>query len=384
MPGRKLTSIAGISFLLLLALVIITVNGCANETKKQEYITIGVLLPLTGEGSDEGLRALNGLQLAKSEINEKGGILGKKLDFIVLNDRGSEDYIRRQYNALKERGVVAVIGSSYSNVTLSLAREAEKDGLPVISPTASNPEVTKGRSNVFSAIFIDDYQAEAMAHFARSSLKAETAVVFCNINSDGFKHIAEVFSESFKSRGGQITAVDYFVDKGDFPALLKRNASNPPDVIFCPESTLTAAALANAAYEAGFHNTHLLGTDAWEGLLAYVHPLGAMENVYYSVPFSFDDRDAGVSEFVRNYFKSFSQVPLSGSAAAYTCVYILSKAIEKAGNTDKNNIVSAVKTNEFDLITGHIKYDENNNLHTNVYVIQIKGGEYASCEKLSL
>jgi len=370
--------------LLLLALVMVAVNGCTPETDRQEYITIGALLPLTGEDSDEGLRALNGLQLAKEEINENGGILGKKLDIIVLNDRGDEEYIVQQYSALKEKGVAAVIGSSYSGVTLVLAKESEKDGLPVISPTASNPEVTRGRRNVFRAIFIDDYQAEAMAQFARVSLNAKTAVVFCNMNSDSFKHTAEVFTRSFTDRGGQITAFDYFSDEGDLAVLLKKYASNPPDVIFCPENYLPAATLVNTAYETGFRNTYLLGSDAWDGLLVYVYHPDAMGNVFYSAPFSFDDKDAGVSEFVRNYFESFSQMPLSGSAAAYACVYILSQAINKAGNTDKNDIISAIKTNVFNLKTGRIKYDENNNPRVNVYVIQIKGGEYTTYEKLSL
>jgi ABC-type branched-subunit amino acid transport system substrate-binding protein len=69
----------------------ILVSGCAPKTQQQGYITIGALLPLTGESSDEGLRALNGLQLARKEINKSGGVLGKKLDIIVLNDRGDEE-----------------------------------------------------------------------------------------------------------------------------------------------------------------------------------------------------------------------------------------------------------------------------------------------------
>ena len=389
MPGRKFLlgenkKTSKISFLLLLALVMAVLNACAPKTERQEYITIGVLLPLTGEDSDEGLRALNGLQMAKEEINENGGILGKKLDFFVLNDKGNEEYIVHQYNALKEKGVAAIIGSSYSDVTLVLAKASEKDGLPIISPTASNPEVTKGRPNVFRAIFIDDYQAEAMAKFARVSLKAETAVVLCDRKNAGFKYIAEVFAKSFTDRGGQITALDYFSTENDFPVLLQRYASSPPDVIFCPESCLPAAALVNTAYEVGFRNTRILGSDAWDGILAYVYPPEAMDSVYYSAPFSFDDKDANVSDFVRNYFSYFSQMPLSGSAAAYTCVYLLSQAIGKAGSTDKNDIISAIKANEFDMITGRIKYDENNNPYVNVYVIQIKGGEYSTYEKISL
>jgi branched-chain amino acid transport system substrate-binding protein len=142
---------------------------CCSKKERVEPITIGALLPLTGEDFDEGLRALNGLQLAKSEINEGSGILGKKLNIIVLNDKGDEEHVLKQYNILKKKGVAAIIGSSYSGISKVLAKEAAKEGIPVISPTASSPDVTKGHYNVFRAIFIDDYQAEVMAKFARRS-----------------------------------------------------------------------------------------------------------------------------------------------------------------------------------------------------------------------
>ena len=365
-------------------MLIVLMSGCTQKAEQQEYITIGALLPLTGEDSDEGLRALNGLQLAKEEINEAGGVLRKKLDVIVLNDRGDEEYILQQYNALKERGVVAIIGSSYSGVTMALAQAAEKDGIPVISPTASNPDVTKGRPNVFRAIFIDDYQAEVMAYFAYNSLGARTAVVLSNQSSGSFKQTAEVFTESFKSLGGLVSAVEPFSTGSDFADILGRYTASPPDLFYCPENYIPAANLINAAYETGFNNTYILGSDAWDGLLVYVYKTEAMDHVYYSAPFSFDDGDEIVARFVRNYFSSFSQMPLAGSAAAYTSVYILAEAIKKAGNTESDDIVSAIKSNKLDMITGRIEFDENNNPRPNVYILQIKDGIYTAYEKMSL
>jgi branched-chain amino acid transport system substrate-binding protein len=179
-------------------------------------------------------------------------------------------------------------------------------------------------------------------------------------------------------------AVESYSSENDFAFLLRKYSDNPPNVIFCPEDYVPAAKLANAAYKIGLNNTYILGTDAWDGLLTYVYNRGAMKNVYYSAPFSFDDQDENVARFVRKYLDSFAQVPLSGSATAYTCVYILSEAIKKSGNTDKTSIVSAIKTNEFDVITGRIKFDEDNNPRTNVYVLQIKGGVYSTFQKLSL
>jgi len=372
-------------FLLVFAAIFMSIlNSCSQKPQQQDYITIGALFPLTGESSDEGLRALNGLQIAKEEVNANGGVLGKKLDIIVLNDKGDEEYIVQQYHKLKERGVVAIVGSSYSSPTLALAIEAEKDGIPVISPTASNPNITMGRRNVFRTIFLDDYQAEAMAYFAYNSLNAKTAVVFSNENSESFRQIAGFFAKSFSALGGQVTSIEPYYAEDDFAFLLRKHAVNPPDVIFCPDDYIPAAKLVNTAYEAGLTNTSILGSDAWDGILTYIYHTEAMENAYYTAPFMFDDETRNVMLFVRNYFDSFSQMPLTGNATGYTCVYILAEAIEKAGNTNWDDIVSAIKANEFDTLMGRIKFDDNNNPRTNVYIIQIRGGVYSTCAKLSL
>ncbi|MDR0453771.1 MAG: ABC transporter substrate-binding protein [Deferribacteraceae bacterium] len=380
----KIQKLARFAFFLSFLLLALLTDGCFPKQKQEEYITIGALLPLTGESSDEGLRAANALYIAKEEINANGGVLGKKLDIIVLNDRGDEDYIVEQYNVLKRKGIAAIIGSSYSDVTIALAKASEKDGIPVISPSASNPGVTKGRKNVFRAIFIDEYQAEAMASFAYNSLNAKTAVVMSNKNSDGLRQISDVFIKFFEKYGGQITAIEIYSEENDFKSILKKYETNPPDIIFCPEDYVPAAKLVNAVYESGIKNMFILGTDAWDGILTYVYHPDAMKNVYYTSPFSFDDDDPAVAQFTQNYFDSFSQIPLSGSATAYTCVYILSEAIKKAGNTNWDDIISAMKVNETDVITGHIKYDENNNPRTNVYIIQIKGGVYSVYKKINM
>ena len=99
-------SVLKLCFLIL----VISTNSCSKAIQ-DNYITIGALLPLTGKSSDEGLRALNGLKLAKSEINKNGSILGKNLDIVVLNDRGNEKHIVQQYHALKGKGVSASIGA---------------------------------------------------------------------------------------------------------------------------------------------------------------------------------------------------------------------------------------------------------------------------------
>ena len=389
-------TIRSVLFVFLILTGCMIQHGCTEffpgrtRTLPLEFITIGALLPLTGTDSDEGLRALNGLMLAKEEINESGGVLGMMLDIIVLNDKGDEEYIIQQYDLLKEKDVAAIIGSCYSNATAALAKAAERDGIPVISPSASDPDITAGRRNVFRAIFIDDYQADAAAYFAYNSLNARTAVVLKNENFSSFARAADVFSESFRNNGGQIIAVETFsgdagiAGNAEFRRILGKYAGNTPDVLYCPEKFISAAALVNTAHELGFADTFLLGSAAWDGILSYVIHPGAMRNVFYSAHFSFDDPDEDAARFVRNYFRTFSQMPLSGSAAAYTCVYLLADAVRRAGKTDADDVISAMKESDLEAITGRINFDENNNPQPNIYFIQIKGGMYSAYQKFSL
>ena len=363
--------------------VIACLSSCSKKVEQTEYITIGVLLPLTSESFYDGLYVLNGLYIAKSEINENGGILGKKLDLIALNDRGDEHYIVQQYNALKEKGVVAIIGSSFSNVTMALAKEAEKDGIPVISPTASNPAVTMGRKNIFRAIFTDAYQAEIMAKFARNSMNAKTAIVMYNSSNDSHKKATEVFSEIFTDKGGKVIGVEPYLSENNYEDILKKYIANPPDVIYCPNYHAPAAELLNTVFKLGLKNTYLLGSDAWSGILDHVFNPKAREKVFYTTSFSFNYKDSVTEKFVKNYFSTFSKMPLTGSANAYTCIYILSEAIKKAGNTNSDDIVSAMKKNELNTIIGHIKFDENNNPHPNVHIVQIKDGIYTTYKRFT-
>ena len=369
-------------YCLIFVFAALAASGCFPTVQHEEYITIGALFPLTGSSSDAGHRAINGLHLAVEEINADGGILGKKLDVIVLNDKGDEEEIVRQYGILKEKKVIAVIGSNYSNMTLALAKAAEADGIPIISPTASHPEITQGRKNVFRAIFLDDHQAEVMAEFAYHTLNTKTVVAFRNTADDGFGHLTEVFAKTFEDFGGKMTAVEPYDSDDDFAEMLEKYRTAPPDAFYCPDDFIPASKLVNTVYEMGLGNIPLLGSDAWDGLLIYAVNTDAMNNVYFPAPFAIDDDDPIVARFVKDFYTAFSQTPLTDSANTYTCVYILAEAVKKAGSTNAEDIIAAMKTNELHTVIGRIKFDENNNPNSNVYVTQIKGGVYSTYKKI--
>jgi len=375
---------AGILCLLLTtAMLFASCARVSTDAERQEYITIGALFPLTGKYCDEGVRALNGLLLARKDINESGGILGKQLDIITLDDRGDPEYVVEQYNALKKRGVVAIIGSSFSDVTMELAKAAEKDGMPVISPTASDPEVTRGRRNIFRVIFLDDYQAIILASFASKTLNAKTALLISG--DDRYERMVGIFSDAFKSRGGKILATEQYSTPEDFDHILQKYRKNQPDVIFCPTDYMVAARLGDAAYKNKLNKTNLLGTDGWDGILTFVHDRSFLDRIYYASPFAFDEYTQKITRFSQDYFDNFSYTPVSTSALTYSSVQILAGSIKNAGNTSAKDIITEMRTNVHDIITGQLQYDFNNNPMnpgTYVYIMQTKDGYYSSIDKI--
>jgi len=156
-----------------LLMLVLFLSGCSLGKEKQEYLTVGALLPLTGPDSEEGVRALNGLQLAKQEINENSGISGKKLDIIVLNDEGSENFALQQYNVLKNKNVKAIIGSSSENVSMVLAKASAADGIPFFSLSDANLLFNGGNGN------ITDFEKNYFNAFSQMPLPGSAAAYKC-------------------------------------------------------------------------------------------------------------------------------------------------------------------------------------------------------------
>ena len=104
----------------------------AAAPKKEEVVKIGATAPLTGPLAIYGVTATNGSKLAMEEINKNGGVLGKKVDFVVLDSKGDSTEAVMAYNRLVDEGMVAFIGDAPSKPSLAIAEVAAQDNMPMI------------------------------------------------------------------------------------------------------------------------------------------------------------------------------------------------------------------------------------------------------------
>ena len=376
MKKKLVTTLLGASLLLA---------ACGGEKAAEkpaaaeaETIKIGALGPLTGSVAIYGISATNGLKLAVDEINANGGILGKQIELNLLDEKGDSTEAVNAYNKLVDWGMVALIGDITSKPSVAVAEVAAQDGIPMITPTGTQLNITEAVSNIFRVCFTDPYQGEVLAKFTKDKLGAKTAAIISNNSSDYSDGVANAFAKEAEAQGIQVVAREGYSDGDkDFKAQLTKIAQQNPDVLFVPDYYEQDGLIAIQAREVGIKST-IVGPDGWDGVVKTVDPssYAAIENVFFANHYSTKDSSEKVQNFIKNYKEKYNDEPSAFSALSYDAAYILKAAIEKAGSTDKEAVAKAIKELEFDGITGHLTFDEKNNPVKSVTIIKIVNGDY--------
>ncbi len=157
-----------------------------------------MLTPTSGDLAVYGQAVLNASQLAIEEINAAGGVNGRDLELTYYDNEGDPTKSINLFNRLVDQDKIdALVGPVISGTSLVVAPEADKRGIPMVTPTATNAEVTVGMEYVYRVCFTDPYQGAMGAKFASENLSAKTAVIFTNVSSDYSIGLAEAFTENF-------------------------------------------------------------------------------------------------------------------------------------------------------------------------------------------
>ncbi|MCK7505107.1 MAG: ABC transporter substrate-binding protein [Desulfobacterales bacterium] len=165
-------------------------------------------------------------RFAVEEINKKGGLLGKSLELIEIDNQSTALGSKAAAEQAVKNGASAIIGGSRSSYALAMAPVLQAAKVPMISPTATIPELTLTGDCIFRVCFVDDFQGAVMAAFAIRDLKAKTAVVLTNTGNKYSMNLAKVFVQQYKKDGGKILMEgEYLEDVTDFRALLERGAA---------------------------------------------------------------------------------------------------------------------------------------------------------------
>ena len=364
-------------------------SGSSAESSQAEAsgdtIKIGVLAPLTGEVSVYGIATANGIQMAFDEINAAGGVMGRQVEYIILDEQGDPAQAVNAYNNLYDQEIVALIGDVTSKPCIAVAEVAAADNMPMLTATGTAAEITSIGSNVFRTCFMDPFQGKIMATFAADELGAKKVAVMYDSGSDYSMGLAESFKAQAAEKNMEVVAYEAYASADtDFTTILNKIISTSPDAIFIPDYYGDVSLAISQARAAGYTGA-LLGGDGWDGVLGAMpaDKLADANNGYFSNHYTTSDTAEVVVNFLANYKSLYNEDPNAFAALGYDSAYIMAAAIEKAGSTDAQAIIDALAATEIDGVTGHITFDENGDPIKSVAITKFVDGKAELAAKIT-
>ncbi|WML46353.1 ABC transporter substrate-binding protein [Neobacillus sp. PS3-40] len=368
----------------LVAGILAGCSGAKDSSGESNSIKIGVNLELSGGVASYGESLEKGINLAVDEINKKGGVEGKKIDLVKVDNKS--DAAEATNGAIKltsQDKVTAIIGAATSGDTVAQAQIANDTKTVLLTPSGTSPNVTVGESGkvnefVFRTSFIDPFQGTVAANFASKELKVKKAAIFADSASDYAKGLAASFKKTFEAAGGNIVSEEAYVAKDtDFRATLTRIKAENPEFIFIPGYYEEVGLIIKQARELGI-TVPFMGADGWDSpKLVELAGADALNNTYITNHYSSEDPDKTIQKFVTTYKeKNGGESPNAFNALGYDTVYLLADAIKHAGGTDSSKIKDALaKTKNLSLVTGIITIDKDHNPIKSATVLEYKDGK---------
>jgi len=367
----------------LLILLILVCFLFSVSVTSAKIINIGGVAPLTGGAATFGASTRNGVKLAFGAVNDAGGIDigGTKylLNLIFEDDQGSPEVAANAYRKLIDQDeVVAIVGTVMSKCTLAGAPIAQEAGVPMISPTSTNIQVTQTGDYIFRACFIDPFQGKVVASFSYNDLKAKNAAVIFDNANDYTKGLAEEFKANFEKLGGKVVAYESFTEEDkttDFSAQLTNIKAANPEVLFLAAYYAAAALEAKQARALGITAT-FLGGDGWDSSELTKLAGAAIDGGYFCNHYSPEDPSPINQDFLKRYTEKFGQTPDALATLAYDAALILIDSIQRAGSTDGAAIRDAMAATNLKCVSGQITFDENRNPIKNAVIIKVENGKF--------
>jgi branched-chain amino acid transport system substrate-binding protein len=371
-------------FLCLCSLVLASCEGAGGNTTSNE-IVIGEYGSLTGGQATFGISTRNGIDIAVDEINKAGGVLGKQIRVIVEDDQGLSAEAQTVVTKLITKDkVVAVLGEVASSNSIAAAPVAQQYGIPMISPSSTNPEVTRKGDYIFRVCFLDPFQGYVMAKFASATLKLNKVAVLRDIKNDYSIGLADAFIENFKKMGGTIVSDEsYSAGDPDFNAQLTATKAKSPQAIFVPGYYTEVGLIARQAKKQGLA-VPILGGDGWDSPSLIGIGGKDLDGSFFSNHYSVDDPSPEARKFLTAYKERFNAVPDALAGLGYDSAMVLFDAIKRAGTTDGMKLRDAIaQTKDFPGVTGKITLDADRNANKPAVVLEIKGGKFVYRETIN-
>jgi len=348
------------------------------QANEKPPIKVGEVGSMTGSEATFGQSTHNGIELAVKEINAAGGIQGRKIQLVTLDNQGKpEEAATAVTRLITQDKVTAILGEVASSRSLAMAPIAQQNKIPMVSPSSTNPKVTEVGDHIFRVCFIDPFQGTVMAGFAANTLKVKKVAILRDVKNDYSVGLANFFTESFKKAGGEIVLdQSYSAGDIDFKAQLTAIKAKKPEAIFVPGYYTEVGLIARQARGLGLR-VPLMGGDGWDSPKLTEIGGKAVEGSFFSNHYSSEDKSPHVQEFITRFKAQYNVVPDGLAAMGYDAAMVLFDAMKRTKTVAPNEIRDALAaTRDYQGVTGKITIDNNRNAVKSAVVLKVSGGNF--------
>ena len=369
---------------LLLALCMMLAAGAALAD--DIHLTIAHIGPQTGPVAVYGLATYYGTQIAVDEINAADN--GVTITLLNEDDVHDPEKSVNAYNNVVQNGAQIIVGTTTTDPCIAVGAQAYEDRVFMLTPSASSPEVTSDKDNVYQLCFTDPNQGSSSAAvISEKKLGSKIAVIYNN--SDAYSTgIYQTFKAKAEELGLEIVSTKTFNgDNAEFDSLVADAKNNGADLMFLPIYYTPASQILIAANKIDYKPV-FFGVDGMDGILALDgFDTSLAEGVMLLTPFVADAQDERTVNFVTKYKELHNEVPNQFAADSYDCVYAIVEAAKLAGITGSESteeicdkMIAAMQQLEITGLTGTMRWSDNGEVDKVPTAMIIKDGVYVGLD----
>jgi len=338
----------------LIGAFILIVCGIAAA---QTEIKVGIAGPLSGSALNTGEQQEVGAQKAISHLNDKGGLLGKQIVVISVDDACEPRQAKAVARQLVSEGVIFVLGHVCSSCSLAVGEIYEKAGIIMISPASTNPKVTdEGGPNVFRAIGRDDQQGTIAGDYLANNHRNSSIAIIHDGDAYGLG-LAEFTKRQLNKRGvSEVMFASYTPDKKDYKPIVDKLVDKKTDVLYAGGYLADIGIIVRQAKKE-LPNLRLYSGDSLVDVQFLFVAGKAGEGTYFT--FGPDMRlKPEAADVVAAIREEDAYEPDGYTLYSYGAVQAWAQAVKQAGSLKPKAVIKALREGSFDTVLGKIGFDE--------------------------
>lgn len=365
-----------LALLLAIALLCGVMAGCGSKNASSDTIKIGVLAPITGANAEHGKSYQVATNMAVSEINEAGGINGKKLELVFKDSESDQQTTADMASSLAEDdSILAILGEFSSGCSMAAAPVADEAKILLLSPTASAADFAPMSDYAFSIAGRQDSEAPYMAEYGVKGYMNCNSVGILYLNNDWGVNSLKFFKDTAEQIGLTITAEEGYAEgESDFSALISKVRGTEPDCLMIVDQLPTK--VINQLSTTGWDiPVACLGCSTSQQVIELCGE--AAEGIIVTSAVFYSDDNPEAAAFAAAFEKEAGFAPTAMAAYEYDAVYVLAEALKACGdNITRQNIRDNLVNVSGTFLSGPIKFEAQGDIYRSFIICSVENGQF--------